>query len=58
MKPILKTVFLIASILNTINAHSAGLFLQKINGALPNPPPPAISYHIHVAFNLSDPTSL
>ena len=41
-----------------VNAHSSGLFLQSRKGDIPSIPPPAISYHIHVVFNLSNPTSL
>ncbi len=41
-----------------VNAHSSGFFLKRKKGDLPSIPPPALSYHIHVVFNLSDPTSL
>jgi len=27
-------------------------------GAVPYPPPPALSYHVHIVFDLSDPTAL
>ena len=37
--------------------HSAGYSIPKTND-LPLIPPPAISYHIHVVFDLDDPTSL
>ena len=40
-------------------AHSAGYSLPRsIYNEVPAPPPPAISYHIHIVFDLSDPTSL
>ena len=40
-------------------AHSSGYSLPRsIYSAVPVPPPPAISYHIHIVFDLSDPTSL
>ncbi len=46
------------AIKNTL-AHSAGFSLRKsMFEAVPVPPPPAISYHIHIVFDLSDPTSL
>jgi len=44
--------------LASVSAHSSGLFLQRRDGDVPTIPPPAISYHIHVVFNLSDPTAL
>ena len=36
-------------------AHSD---LPQMLGAVPYPPPPALSYHFHIVFNLSDPTAL
>ena len=27
-------------------------------GAVPYPPPPALSYHVHITFDLNDPTAL
>ena len=40
-----------------VSAHSAGLNLRTSNG-VPSPPPPALSYHIHIVFDLSLPESL
>ena len=56
----MKSLLLIAlAAVSTVYGHSSGLFLQRgPKGVVPNPPPPAISYHIHIVFNLSDPTSL
>ena len=50
---------LLAVIMSTVSCHSSGFFLPSLRkGDLPNPLPLPISYHIHVTFNLSDPTSL
>ena len=56
----MKSLLLITlAAVSTVYGHSAGLFLKRDpKGIIPNPPPPAISYHIHVVFNLSNPTSL
>ena len=40
-------------------AHSAGYSLPRTpENGVPVPPPPAISYHVHIVFDLDDPTSL
>ena len=56
----MKSMLLIAlAAVSTVYGHSSGLFLHRgPKDVVPNPPPPAISYHIHIVFNLSDPTSL
>ena len=49
----------LATFAATVSAHSSGYFLkERDNLADLAVPPPAISYHIHVVFDLSDPTSL
>ncbi len=56
MKNILFALAAVA--LASVSAHSSGLFLQRRDGDVPTIPPPAISYHLHLVFNLSNPTSL
>lgn len=41
-----------------VMAHGAGLNLRTASNEVPYPPPAAISYHLHIVFNLDDPTSL
>ena len=54
-----KMLVLAAFAAGTSMAHSAGYSLPRnIYKEVPVPPPPAISYHIHIVFDLSDPTSL
>ena len=54
-----KSLLIAASSVSSSMAHSGGYSLPRnIFGSVPVPPPAALSYHIHIVFDLSDSTSL
>ncbi len=46
---------LLISAASLAQAHSD---IAQMVGAVPCPPPPALSYHVHITFDLNDPTAL